>query len=361
MRHIAHTIHSDFKLNGQSFSDPKELLELAKHVSDELVGFLEDWFAVSPSISVKTSGSTGIPKTIHLKKKFMIQSAIETGNYFKLPSTTTALMCLPMEFIAGKMMIVRALCLGWHIDVISPSTTPLNTIDKEYDFCAMVPLQLEHSLDKIQQIKKLIVGGGAVSVKLQKKLQQLQTEIFATYGMTETITHIAVKKLNHETHSPSFYECFPKVTIYKDVRDCLVIEAPNISEEVLFTNDVVQLVSENQFDWLGRYDNVVNSGGLKLHPEKIEEKLSAFVENPFFITGLSDESLGEKLVLFVEMPVASEIEKNLFSEEVVSKMKECKSLLKYEIPKEIYLLKSFCRTPTGKIQRKETKQLLNKD
>ena len=99
----------------------------------------------------------------------MIQSAIETGNYFKLPSTTTALMCLPMEFIAGKMMIVRALCLGWHIDVISPSTTPLNTIDKEYDFCAMVPLQLEHSLDKIQQIKKLIVGGGAVSVKAYRK------------------------------------------------------------------------------------------------------------------------------------------------------------------------------------------------
>ena len=148
-------------------------------------------------IIVNTSGSTGKPAQIKLKKEHMINSALATGSYFKLPENTTALLCLSPNYIAGKMMLVRALTLGWQLDIVEPSLNPLDKLQKHYDFCAMVPLQVQNSLSELHFIKKLIVGGGAVSTELIKNLQDITTEVFATYGMTETITHIAVKKLNH--------------------------------------------------------------------------------------------------------------------------------------------------------------------
>jgi O-succinylbenzoic acid--CoA ligase len=340
--------HHSFQLNGCSFASVDELLFYTCDFSNEIHQFLQSWFSVEENITVQTSGSTGTPKSILLKKEFIINSAKATGLYFNLQENTTALLCLPVTYIAGKLMLIRAITLGWKLDVITSSANPLDEIDKQYDFSAMVPLQLENSLIKVHLIRKLIVGGGVVSKELEGKIQGISTDVFATYGMTETITHIAVRKLNKINQIPNFYQVLPSVQIYKDDRDCLVIDAPKVSEEFVVTNDVVELISDTHFEWLGRFDNVINSGGIKLQPEKIEEKLSDFIDNRFFVIGIPDEKFGQKLVLVIE---GNEYKINF----------KKSTLSKFEIPKEIYFITKFIETETGKIQRlKSAEKILNK-
>ncbi|QTE22645.1 AMP-binding protein [Polaribacter cellanae] len=357
---VQNKLHKSFQLNGNSFSNVDELIVYAQNFSKELYPFLKEWFSNKNFITVQTSGSTGTPKTIQLQKEYVVNSALATGNYFSLPKNTTALLCLPIEYIAGKLMLVRAITLGWYLDSMQPNSNPLKKVSKEYDFSAMVPLQVENSMENLHQIKKLIVGGGVVSNQLQNKLQKVSTKVFATYGMTETITHIAVKKLNDNqnekqmsprAHSRGYFSVLPNVTIYKDERNCLVIEAPKVSREIIFTNDIVHLISDTQFEWLGRFDNVINSGGIKLHPEKIEEKLSEIIENRFFVAGIADEKLGEKLVLIVEL---GSFKASKFQVLLESKIENLTVLSKFEIPKEIYFTKKFVETETGKIQRSKT-------
>jgi O-succinylbenzoic acid--CoA ligase len=347
--------HKSFKLNGFSFTSVDEILAYTKSFSDEIYQFLEGWFSADKNITVQTSGSTGTPKPILLKKEFVVNSAIATGTYFDLQEQTTALLCLPTTYIAGKLMLIRAITLGWHLDVIEPNSCPLEKVNKEYDFSAMVPLQLENSISEISKIKIIIVGGGVVSKELERKIQNVSTAVFATYGMTETITHIAVKKLNRIDVIPNFYQTLPNVTIYKDDRNCLVINAPKVSDEIIFTNDVVHLISDTQFEWLGRFDNVINSGGIKLHPEKIEEKLSEIITNRFFVAGILDIKLGEKLVLIVELESSKA---SMFQSVLSEEIKKIASLSKFENPKEIYFLDKFLETETKKIQRKKTLDLL---
>jgi O-succinylbenzoic acid--CoA ligase len=356
-----HNFHKDFKLNSTSFATVDELLFYTAKYSDKIHYFLQEWFSEKDYVIVHTSGSTGIPKAIKLQKKQLQNSAVATGDFFKLKEKTTALLCLPIEYIAGKMMLVRAVTLGWHLDVISSSSNPLKQHLTSYDFAAMVPLQVENSIDKLHQIKKLIVGGGAVSNSLQEKLQEVTTEVFATYGMTETITHIAVKKLNNlglpkgNATNNTFYKILPNTTIYKDERNCLVIKNTNISDKVIFTNDVVALISDTQFEWLGRFDNVINSGGIKLYPEKIEAELSKIIKQRFFVAGIKDEKLGDKLVLLIESADTKSIK---LQDELIGKMKNSKLFSKFEIPKEIYFVDRFIETDSKKIQRKKTLDLI---
>jgi O-succinylbenzoic acid--CoA ligase len=340
--------HNSFQLNGKSFSNENELLIFSKTINDSVYQFLLDWFSTEDFVVVQTSGSTGKPKPIRLKKEFMVNSAKATGTFFGLKENTTALLCLSTDYIAGKMMLVRALTLGWSIDVLAPTSKV--EIIKEYDFSAMVPLQLRSSLGDIDKIKKLIVGGGVVANDLIEAIQNKSTEIYATYGMTETITHIAVKKLNNIISNDSekpHYKTLPNVQLSQDNRDCLVIDAPKVAEEKIITNDVIRLISDTEFEWLGRYDNVINSGGVKLHPEKIEEKLSKIISNRFFVIGVPDKRLGEKLVLVVEGK-----EYNII-------LNEAKELTKYETPKEVYFVDQFIETETKKIQRKKTLDLVS--
>lgn len=351
--------HINFKLQGKSFKTAEELLIFSKELSENIFSFLELWFNEKDTIEVKTSGSTGNPKGILLKKQYMVNSALATGKFFNLFENTKALLCLPVNFIAGKMMLVRALTLGWELDFVEPISNPLKNNANNYDFSAMVPLQLENSLSDISKIKKLIVGGAPVSNKLLNKLQKIDTDVFATYGMTETITHIAVKKLNNfkpiisNEVEKDYYSILPNITISKDDRGCLVIDAPKISDKKIITNDLVEVISPTEFKWLGRFDTIINSGGIKLMPEQIEEKLAKIIEQRFFVAGIPDTILGEKLIMVIEAQKGE-----FYKNELSQKIKHLKLLSKYEIPKEIYFVNPFLETETKKINRNKTLKLI---
>jgi len=311
-------IHPQFKLDGISygFDELKEvaysLIKEGQEYEKHLGNFLSDWLDEKNVVEVKTSGSTGIPKTILLKKEHMVNSAIATGAFFDLKPGNTALLCLPSQYIAGKMMLVRALVLGLELTHVTPSSNPLLHVGKDYDFCAMVPLQLKNSLSKIAQIKTLLVGGTPLSIKLKEQVQQKRTKVYETYGMTETITHVAVREVNGVPPSSSSgvencFQALANIHFSKDNRECLLISASQIADETVITNDIVNLISATRFEWLGRYDNVINSGGIKFSPEQLEAKLASFLEIPFFVAGIPDEELGQKLVLIYEGETDSEL------------------------------------------------------
>jgi len=335
-------IHNDFRLNGK-FYDKEQLIALANQYQTSNESYKQDfgnlimqWFDANDFITLKTSGTTGTPKQIELKKQAVINSAKATGIHFNLKPTNTALLCLPTKYIAGKLMFVRSLILGLHLDVVNPSSNPLSKINKVYDFVAMVPLQVIHSIDKLHLIKKLIVGGAKLDMKVKELISDSTCEVYETYGMTETITHIAAKKISED-----FFTALPHAQISVDARGCLVIDAPSVNPDKLVTNDLVEFKSTNKFKWLGRVDNVINSGGVKLFPEQIEEKLAPFISNRFFVIGKEDAILGNKLVLVIEGELYS-IEPKMFD-----------VLLPFEKPKEIQFVSKFKETATGKILRKD--------
>ena len=348
-------LHHNFKLNGEAFSSAEALRELAtqfteKGKHDELaIGkFILEWLDGNDFITVKTSGSTGVPKEIELLKKHVLNSANATVTYFDLMENTKALLCLPSEFIAGKMMLVRAMTAGWDLHTVAPEKNPLENSNVDFDFTAMVPYQVFHSLTDLHKVKKLIIGGGAVPWRLEEQLQQISTKVFATYGMTETISHIAVRPLNG-TEKSFVFSALPKVNFSQIENGCLQIHASEISEETVITNDVVELLSPTSFKFLGRIDNIINTGGAKVHPEMVEEKLSLHIIQPFFIASENDEALGERVILIIESEDQLYLED--FSEAFTA-------LSIYEKPKRILTIPQFVYTETGKIMRVEVLKTL---
>ena len=346
-----HNIHPNFRLNGIHYTI-EDLLEIGYSLVKEgdsfeipLGEFLSDWISKSPTLQVFTSGSTGKPKKIVLKKEQMVNSAMATGAYFKLKPGNSVLLCLPSSGIAGKMMLVRAMVLGLHLDYVEPSSTPMENSDKSYDFVAMVPLQVQSSLQQLDQIKTLIIGGASVDASLKEKLYNLPTQVYETYGMTETITHVAVKKL--AKNAPDCFETLPGISISVDDRGCLIINVPSISDVEIVTNDLVELVDKSHFIWLGRYDSVINSGGIKLVPEQIEKKLNQLIQSRFFVAGLPDKILGQRLVLVVE---DAECDK----EDLLQRIKALQDMGKYEVPKGVFCVKSFIETKSKKVDRGKT-------
>ncbi len=335
--------HKDFRLNGRQFSSDKEIIAYCKENIPEIIPFLTEWFSNDRELIVQTSGSTGMPKKIAIHKKFMINSAIATGEFFNLQAKTKALLCLSPSYIAGKMMLVRAMVLGWNLDVIAPVSLPLRK-NKTYDFVAMVPLQVQKSIKDLYKVKLILVGGGVLDKKILDKITFQNTKIFQSYGMTETVTHIAVRELypNFENR----YSALKDVKITIDSRNCLVINAPKVAEDSVITNDLVEILDNSHFKWLGRVDNIINSGGIKLVPEQIEDKLQSMISVPFFISKKQDDLLGEKVVLFVE---------GSNDNMLLHKLKKSDLLTKYEMPKEVAFVDEFVRTETGKINRILTK------
>jgi len=314
----------------------------------KVIFFLEEWFSKQETVNVQTSGSTGTPKIFAIQKKNMINSAEMTCNFLGLKEGDTALICLPIEYISGKMMVVRSLVRKLQLTVADPSVKPIADLETEIDFCAMTPLQVENSLDKIHLIKNLIIGGAGVSENLKAKLVKNKEQtastnfIFETYGMSETLSHIALKQLMPQAED--YFTIFENVEISKDERGCLKIFAPDVNPEVLQTNDLVEIKEGNQFRFLGRLDNVINSGGAKIFPEELEALVKKEISNEAVFIGVEDELLGQKLVLVIE---------GKESEEITKEIMEIPFEKSFYRPKEIIFIEKIPRTPNGKINRIE--------
>lgn len=312
--------------------------------------FLEEWFSDSDTVKVQTSGSTGIPKIFDIEKKKMINSAEMTCNFLGLQEGDTALICLPVEYISGKMMLVRSIIRKLKLMIVDPSTRPIENLNEEIDFCAMTPLQVENSLEQLYLIKNLIIGGAAVSESLKKKIIQTlslsnsQTKIFETYGMSETLSHIGLKQV--APNPEDFFTVFENVEISKDERGCLKIFAPKVNAEVLQTNDLVEIKDENMFRFLGRIDHVINSGGAKIFPEQLEALVKKEIPNEVVFLGIDDESLGQKLIMVVEGEQ---------SEALKAKISNVPFEKNFHKPKEIIFLEKIPRTPNGKVNRIQLK------
>ena len=344
-------IHNRFLLNGYYY-DKKSLKEAAYNFIKEgdeyecfMGDFLLDWLDDSEMIYLESFVTSVKQKKLMFRKQSLVNSAIATGDFFGVSVGDTALHCLPTNYIAGKMMLIRAMILGLEIDLISPSKKPFYKNEKAYDFVAMTPAQAFHSLSELLKVKKLIVGGSYVSLALQKALIKAKVNAFETYGMMETLSHIAVRTMFDPV---SEFKCLPDVTVEQDNRKCLVINAPKLDIRKLITNDEVELFSKTHFRLIGRKDHVINSGGVKLHPEQIERKLSENLTFHFFIDKIYDPNLGEKVVLVIKDNPEIRVEK------LQHQIKECISLEAFEIPKAVVCFKEFSQTYSGKIKRKET-------
>ena len=318
---------------------------------NDLLHFLIDWLSESELIEAQTSGSTGTPKKIILRKKYMEVSAEATLDFLGIDTGATALLCLPISYIASKMMVVRSLVRKLDLYCIPPSLNPVSSWTPTIDFAAFTPAQLgkmmetDTGLNFLKNIHKIILGGGPISYALEEKVQKLEAAIWHTYGMTETMSHIALRKVNSTDRSNFFYP-MPGVQLEKNSEDCLVITAPHLGVFNLETNDIVEFQNDGGFRVLGRKDHAVNSGGVKLFPEQIEHKLSNLLSQPFYVGSLPDDNLGERLILYIE----SEKPEDTEFQKILSLIKE--NLTGFEVPKEILFIRKFNRTESGKIIRK---------
>ena len=316
--------------------------------------FLREWNSPSPYVRVKTSGSTGTPKNMLVEKRRMLASARMTCDFLGLQPGDTALLCMSLDYIAGKMMVVRALERGLQLISVEPSGHPLQTPTPSLSFAAMVPMQVWNSLqvpeqrERLRQVRHLLIGGGAISEPLAEALKDFPNYVWSSYGMTETLSHIALRQLNGPCRS-SWYTPLPGVAVELNDDGCLVIKAPHLCDGPLVTNDIGELSASatsqekgRLFRILGRRDNVVCSGGIKLQMEAIEEKLRpAMGSIPFMITKVKDDKFGEAVVLLVEgSKGALPHEEQLFA-----------ALTKYERPKHIIPVSRLPMTETGKPAR----------
>jgi O-succinylbenzoic acid--CoA ligase len=331
--------------------DLEELPEFAQ----EAFSFCKDWLAGKDRFVQATSGSTGTPKLKEIARQQLKASARATGAFFGVDSEFKLLCCLNPAYIAGKMMLVRALVWDCEITLVEPNSDPLASQEEPFDLVAMVPLQVEtslaspSSLEKLKAIRTVLIGGAPLSDSLHKALSQEGIAAWQTFGMTETVSHIALAPIGT---GELIYETLPGVEIGVSENQCLWIQSAMSGSTKIQTNDIIELRSKNTFVWLGRTDFVVNSGGIKLFPEQLEKKINPWMSErypgvSYFFFGEADDRLGKRLVLYVEGE-ASQF--NLESLE-----KELKKLLgKFEVPRKIYLLPQFTYTETGKINRPVT-------
>ena len=320
----------------------------------DLNQFLAEWFDSSDKIKVHTSGSTGQPKTIWLNKEKMRISARQTCSFLGLKPHDVALLCMPLDYIAGKMMAVRADTCQLHLISVPPTRRPLERLvggtgkAVHIDFAAMIPMQVLLSLEDsttrevLKSIRHLIIGGGPINALLEKELKDFPNAVWSTYGMTETMSHIALRRLSGKDAS-QWYEPFAGVSVALDQDDRLMVTAPAILDETITTNDIAELHPDGRrFRILGRKDNVICSGGIKIQMEEVEEKLRPVVFGDFAITKCPHPVLGECVVMLTTSADVSHI-KQLCAD----------NLPRYWVPKEYVSVTEIPLTPSGKIARKE--------
>ncbi len=304
------------------------------------------WNDKSLEYTVKTSGSTGMPKSIRLTRAQLEASATRSNSVFGLNENSRVLMPLSPMTIGGKMMLIRALIGNYSIDVVEPRANPLEEIDPKsrYSFISLVPYQikciLEETPEKLNQFDHVLLGGMGLSAQLEKALSTVKPTVYIGFGMTETVSHIALRKMNDPV-----YGALEGVK-FEISKDCLVITDSKLGIEHMQTNDLVELIDSAHFKWLGRADFVINSGGIKIHPENIEQVIDELIEVPFIIGGIPHETLGEACVLILEKALSEE------------KFMQVQSIIrekfgKYAAPKQ-QVISTILKTENGKIRRKET-------
>ena len=317
--------------------------------------FLALWHNDSPLMEVHTSGSTGKPKTIWVEKNRMRASARMTCNFLSLRSGDTALLCLPLDYIAGKMMVVRAQERRLRLFSVPPSSHPLSPESlrsagspQHIDLAAMVPLQAWNTLQcpaerqALCSIRHLIVGGGAISAPLERELRTLPVHVWSSYGMTETLSHIALRPIGEEAYTP-----LPGILLSQDVEGCLVVNAPELCPQPLVTNDIVHFVGENRFVVLGRRDNVICSGGIKVQIEEVEAWLQGLGIDWVTVTSRPDDRLGQAVVwLTTRDIVPSQLP-----------LPTHRTESRYWLPRHIVRVESLPLTPNGKPDRQSARQL----
>ena len=331
-----------------------------------LEDFLSEWNNDSDRVLVHTSGSTGKPKPMMVEKKRMLNSARITCDFLGLNPGDSALLCMSLDYIAGKMVVVRSIERHLHLISVPPSGHPLKDVDEEITFAAMVPMQVYNTLqvpeerERLSRIRHLIIGGGAIDAALEQELQSLPGDIaiWSTYGMTETLSHIALRRINGDEAS-EWYQPFDSVRISQTEEGCLVIDAPQVCAETLVTNDIVEIepyiynkVEKLRFRIKGRKDNVICSGGIKIQIEEVETLLKPHLEKPFMLAKKKDEKFGEIAVLLSEDEDIKKVEatvRRLLSDE--SEKSSDHKKYKYWIPKEFRYVEHLPLTETGKPKR----------
>jgi o-succinylbenzoate---CoA ligase len=315
--------------------------------------FSWEWLNEKADFEFQTSGSTGKPKVLKVSKDQIITSVESTGLFFNLKEGDKVFLCLNTNYTGGKMMLARAIHLKLEVHIISPANLNVYLIES-YKLASFVPNQLfdilesEKSIRFLSNFENILIGGAAVNHTLLSKLKSIENiRFYETFGMTETLSHFALRLLNTECSTSSF-ELLPGNEIKTDELDCLIVKSKVTNNEWIQTNDIVKLIDSSHFEWKGRLDNVINSGGIKIFPEEIESLISPILieldcNQDFFLTSIKDEKLGEKLVMIME---GVEFEtKNL-----LLKLKE--SLPRFHSPFAIIFKPKFKRTKTGKIIRK---------
>lgn len=314
--------------------------------------FVSDWQSDSPTLLVHTSGSTGKPKPMLVEKRRMEASARITCGFLGLRAGDTALLCMPLDFIAGKMVVVRSLVWGLQLVAVEPSGHPLKGLTESPTFAAMVPMQVYNSLKVeeerrlLRDIKHLIIGGGAVNSDMAEELRGFPNAVWSTYGMTETLSHIALRRLSGAEAS-EWYEPFDGVGVTTNADGCLVIDAPAVCVQPLVTNDIAEIAPDGRrFRIRGRRDNVVCSGGLKLQIEEMEARLQPHLNVPYMISKRPDDKFGEAVVLLA------------VTDDMESVCEVCrKHMPRYEQPRYFLAVSELPMTPTGKPARAEAMKL----
>ncbi|MCD8290235.1 MAG: AMP-binding protein [Prevotella sp.] len=314
---------------------------------DKLHEFLTEWNDSSDYVLVRTSGSTGVPKIIKAEKSRMKASARMTCDFLCLKPGDTALLCMSLDYIAGKMVVVRSIIRNLNLICVEPSGHPLKDLSTAPVFAAMVPIQVINSIQEPQEreilrrIRNLIIGGGAIDEQLAAELKDFPNAVWSTYGMTETLSHIAMRRMSGR-ESDEWYTPLNGVSISLDKDSCLIIDAPLVCSERLVTNDIVEIAPDGyRFRVIGRKDNVIDSGGIKIQMEEVEDKLNGYLNAPFMITKKSDHKFGEIVVLVVQ------------SQDIENIREICECVLpKYWQPRQYISVDKIPMTETGKKLRK---------
>lgn len=336
----------------------REDVEALTPFESRAFAFIRDWLTGTEAFTLTTSGSTGPPKTITITKRQMMVSAIRSAEKIGLQKDARTLVCIDTRYIGGKMMIARCLTLGLKIMVLDPVANPLIKIpvNKCVQFTAFVPYQIAAVLESkhphlLNTPRQVIIGGASLHPKYIEQLDRFLCACYETYGMTETVSHVALRLLN-TSRKQAYFETLPGVEITSDNRGCLVVSADYLDNPVV-TNDLVEIVAPGKFLWVGRWDNVINTGGVKVMPEKVEKVIANLFHSKgfnhrFFIAALPDERLSNKIVLVIEGVDFS-------SEALDALLAELKTAVSpFEFPKEVYSHPAFAMTESQKVDRSQT-------